>query len=740
MPQDHALSDTVSVTIIISLVVILIIITAALLFGNLNLQQKSAYVLSEMNNKTITNTNMFLYYHKAGDDVFLNSSSPGLHEMAFYVDNRTSTKRARPVPGLNTVTAGTLLYIYYNATQDVYRISSTMGPAELSDADTAEDCPLRIRIVDESARISLGTWNWSCEVKPVILTGPAPTVGYTNPASGYRGFPIVRGFNGTNFLDGATAMLNRTGGIPPEIPADSCTVLNATWMDCIFTLPPSALAPTSQRYNLVVTNPDGKQGMRANYFYVYTAAPYIYSGGSTPASGIQGATITITNLRGNYYQPTASVVYWQGTGTTIPLGSVTVRNMTSLTGTLAIPATAPSGYYNITVTNGDGRSYTRANQFRVRSNAPTVTGITNRTGYLGSLIIGNITGTNFVNGATARFNSTTLGDIASTSCIFVSNTSLKCTFDPAGKPVSASNGYNVVVKNPDGKEGMRASYFTLSARVPTVSGITNRSGYRGWLVIENVTGSNFLPGATVRFNHSTLPDISPVTPCTYVSETRLSCVFDMATRDPTPTYTYNVVVKNPDDVGGREGMRASYFWIQSPGPTISSSTNRSGGQGTTVAISRLAGNYFQPDTEVTYWRGAETLTFTPLSRPDRTTITGTLTVPATATIGYYNITVRNPYDGKTATLRNGFRVYALPPPAVSGISPSTGDRGVGVDPVIVSWTGFKSGASVRLYNGSTMVYSTTTHPSLTDTQISTSFNVPETVIKGTMNLRVYNPD
>ncbi|HII98394.1 MAG TPA: hypothetical protein HA272_03830 [Methanoregula sp.] len=829
MPNDRAISESVSIILIISLVVILFIVLAALFLGEFHLEQKTAYIMTNLSSEKISGKNVLTVFHRAGDAAELNQTGRAHYTLAVYVDTLSGSNRTQPV-GPIVFQPGTTLYIYNSSMG--YR--ATTNPAALS-APTAlsvDACPVRVRLVDEtsSTHLLIMQMNYPC-----TPTGPAPTVTSINVTYGYRGWPIARLITGTNFLPGARAMFNLTAGIPPEIHATSCTALNSTRMVCTFTLPTNPLAPPSQRYNLVVTNPDGKQGMRRNYPYVYSAAPSISS--STPSSGLQGATVAITYLRGNYFQPGATVTYHQSP-TVIPLTGVTVHNATRITGTLAIPDDALPGYYNVTVTNVDGRNYTRATRFRVISNAPTVTGLSNRTGYRGWPVIERITGTNFVDGATAAFEAPGLATIPSDSCTWVASTQLICSFNLVGYPNSTTYQYNISVTNPGGRTGWRATYFTLSSPAPTISsstpssgqqgetvaitnlrgnyfqpdavvtywygdpaapstslglasvavpsrtmitgtlsipadapagyynvtvlntdgksvtrrnafrvistfptvtGLSNRTGYRGWPVIERITGSNFIDGATARFEGPGLATITADS-CTYVSATQMICTFNLLGRSASPANGYNITVVNPD---GKTGQRSSYFTLSSPAPYISSSTPSSGIAGNAVPITNLRGNYFQPGAEVTYWRGdpASPLTTMPLiveSIPARTQITGTLNIPAGASIGYYNITVLNT-DGQSYTRRNAFRVWAVPAPTITGISPGTGGRGIGV-PVTVTGTNIQAGARVRLYNGTTSIYTAPLGTVTPPNTISTTFMVLPTVVPGTMNVRVTNPD
>jgi hypothetical protein len=301
---------------------------------------------------------------------------------------------------------------------------------------------------------------------------------------------------------------------------------------------------------------------------------------------------------------------------------------------------------------------------------------------------------------------------------------------PSNAPAGS---YGVNITNTDNHTGYTAARFTVTSNAPTVTGLSNRTGYCGWPVIENITGTNFATGATARFNGTGLAPIA-ATSCTRVSATSMFCTFDLLGRDASATNGYNIVMTNPD---GKQGMRASYFTLSSPAPTFSSSTPSSGVRGSTVAITNLAGNYFQPGATVTYWRGSTLLPLGSVAVPVRTRITGGLPIDGSAPPGAYNITVTNT-DGKTVTRSSAFTIYAVPPQTISGISPGTGARGTAV-PVVVTGTNIVSGARIRLYNETTSVYLAPVGI-VTSTQISTTFTVPATVVPGIMNVRLTNPD
>ncbi len=628
MKSDHGISETISVILIIFMVLILAIVVTGLLLGADIFQQKSAFLVSDIKNQTLNGKNIITVFHRAGDEVTINPSLSGLHEMGIYIDNKTSSWRVQPVPGLDTVKSGTVLFIYYNASKNIYQITSNAATLSTSEAQSVVECPLTIRLVDERARLLITSWNWTCVPPPP--TGPAPTVTSISNITGYRGWPVIESITGTNFLTGATAKLNRSG--TPDIPAASCTYVSSTQMVCTFDLLGKSASPPN--YNVVVTNPDGKQGMRANYFVLSSSAPVITS--STPATGVQGATVKITRLLGSSFQPGATVTYWQG-ATIIPLQSINVVASTNITGTLSIPSGAPVGSYNVTVTNTDGKTVTRANTFTVTSNAPTVTSIS-----------------------------------------------------------------------------------------PT-------TGNRGWPVsITNLAGTRFQPGAVVKLVNSTAgPDITATNVVINPANTSITCIFDLTA---VPAAKRNVTVTNPD---GKTGTLANGFTITSNTPTITSSTPATGVQGATVVITRLLGTNFQPGATAVYTNGITSLTLTSATVVNSTSITGTLSIPADATVGSYSVTVTNP-DGKSVTRASTFTVTSNAP-TVTVRSNSTLYRGwMGYE--LITGTNFVSGAQSVLNTTAGNSISSTSCDVRLSTQMFCSYDLLGAPVSTAYRVAVINPD
>jgi hypothetical protein len=721
MQPERALSEAVSVILIIVMILILALVVAALVFGGVKLQQKSALIVSDAANPTVSSKVVLTLFHRAGDEFYLNKSLSGIHELGLYIDNSTNSSRAQPVLGLNVVKPGTTLYIYYNASKNVYRITTNSATLATSEAQTMTVCPRTIRLVDEEAHLLINKSSFYC-----VPTGPAPIVSSMNVTTGYRGWPIGRTINGQNFLPGATAKFNRTGYT--DISATLCTVQNSTRMNCAFDL----LERTAvSSYNVVVTNPDGKQGMLVNYFPLLSPVPAYTS--ITNTSGYQATTVVITNLRGNYFQPTTTFTFRQGSYS-ISLTSVTIRNATSVTGSVVIPSGAPSGYYNLSMMNTDNGNYTRTNAFYVYSNAPTVTASTPNTGVTGWKVnITNLAGTNFQNGATVKLVNASAGpDIVASNVVVVSATRINCTVDLTG---ATAGPRNITVTNPDLKSGTLANGFTITSNAPTISGSTPNTGLQAATVqITNLVGTNFQPTTTVFFQQGATT--IPLTNVTVVSLTRITGTLVIPSAAPTGTYSANVT--NPD---GKTGSRAGVFTVTTNAPTLTSRNPTTGNRGWPVQFT-INGGRFQPGAVVTLTRGPLTIPVTNITVVSATQITSTpdllgayVAAGATGTSAW-NVTVTNP-DGKSVTGTNWFTVYSYQPTIGTPLVPATGLRGTTVS-VAIPGTYFQPGAVVVLRNATRVISTGTSLTVVSPTQITCQFAIPSSGVTPGTNIYYVN--
>lgn len=180
--------------------------------------------------------------------------------------------------------------------------------------------------------------------------GPAPIVNGIVPAEGITGSTVtITDLSGSNFLPHSTAVLNRTGSTNIDLTVTGDTI--PTRMTGIFHLSGAGVG----LWDVTVTNPDGGIGTKPQLFWIkYPSAPQIGSFG--PPFGSRGDTMDIT-VTGQGFQD--GVVVNLTSGASVVTAIVSEVLSTSVSGSITIPPNAPTGYWELVVTNNDGQSATR---------------------------------------------------------------------------------------------------------------------------------------------------------------------------------------------------------------------------------------------------------------------------------------------------------------------------------------------------------------------------------------------
>jgi hypothetical protein len=177
--------------------------------------------------------------------------------------------------------------------------------------------------------------------------GPAPIVTGIVPAEGITGTTVtVTDLSGSNFLPHSTAVLNRTGS--PDINLTVTGVTSNTRMTGTFNLAGAGVG----LWDVTVTNPDSRIGTKPSLFRVkYPSAPGV--SGFVPVFGTRGTTISI-GVTGSNFQNGVAVNLTYGTSViTAVVSSVTPAR---IEGAITIPSNAPTGDWDLLVTNNDGQS------------------------------------------------------------------------------------------------------------------------------------------------------------------------------------------------------------------------------------------------------------------------------------------------------------------------------------------------------------------------------------------------
>lgn len=310
---------------------------------------------------------------------------------------------------------------------------------------------------------------------PVTVSATAPSVISISPVSGARGTNnIPVNVYGTGFVNGATIKLQKTGDL--DIGIASVVFGSSTTLSGTLSLPSGA---TIGSWNVVVTNPDAQAGTLTNGFTITdpAGAPTVLS--ITPATGVSGTEVTISNLAGTNFQ-TGAQVKVNGTGyPDIFAGNVVIVSPSKITCTIPLSG-ATAGARNIVVTNTDGQTGVSAPGIFTVTAAPAAPVTADFTGTPTS---GNIP-------LTVQFVDTSTGSPTTWSWNF-GDSGTSTLQNPSHQYLTA-NTYTVslTVGNGTGKYNTktRTGYITANTPVAPLSFYDNfDTGFTGWTTSGTVT-------------------------------------------------------------------------------------------------------------------------------------------------------------------------------------------------------------------------------------------------------------
>jgi hypothetical protein len=261
-----------------------------------------------------------------------------------------------------------------------------------------------------------------------------------------------------------------------------------------------------------------------------------------------------------------------------------------------------------------------------QASPPTISSINPSSGTPNGGNLVTITGANFVNGATVKFD--TSNGIGTT---VNSSTSITVT-----APAHAAGAVTVTVTNPDSQSG--TTTYTYVNPTISVSSVSPNTGTTSGGTAVTISGSNFQSGATVAFGARNATNVNVVNATTITATTPLG--------PPTQQLTVDVKVTNPDN---KSATLTGGFTYVPPAPAISDvspSTGATSG-GATVTISG-AGFTTAVASSVTF--GGVAATNVTIVDP----VTLTAVVPAHAAGA---VDVRVQIGSASATKTNGFTYF-----------------------------------------------------------------------------------
>jgi len=491
----------------------------------------------------------------------------------------------------------------------------------------------------------------------VTLPNPAPTIASLAPATAVAGSAaFTLAVNGTGFVNTSVVSFNGT--------ALTTTYISATQVTAA--VPASAVAAVGTSAVAVANPAPGGGTSAAATFTVTTPAPAIAS--FTPTSGLSGTTVTLTGT--DFTGATA--VTLNG----LAITGFTVVNATTIT--FGIPAGATSGVLTVTTLGGTATS---TGSFTVTLPAPTVAGLAPATAGAGSAAFAlTVNGTGFISGSVVDFNSVAL------ATTFVSATQLTAAV-PASA-IATAGTYNVTVVNPTAAQGgtSAAATFTVTTPAPTIASFTPASGPVGTTV--TVTGTNLTGATSATLNGMAVSN--------FMVMSAIAVMFDV----PAGATTGLIAVVTPGGTATSTGT----FTVVPPvvTPTLASLAPNSqvvGGPAVTVTI---GGTGFTPTATVSF-NGA---TYTPTSST-ATSLVVNFPAAALATVGSFPVTVTNSAGTSNAL---PFAVTALPAPAITSFTPTTGGPGT---TVTITGTNFTGATAVQIGSFAVANYTVVSATSIT---------------------------
>ncbi|MDR3426029.1 IPT/TIG domain-containing protein, partial [Silvimonas sp.] len=389
----------------------------------------------------------------------------------------------------------------------------------------------------------------------------SPSLISISPNSGPMSGGTLVTLTGTDFTPTTTLTI---GGIA----ATSVTVVNATTLTAVT----PAYVSGSLVSNVVVNNGVGSATLTGGYTYV-AVMPSI--SGVTPNTGPVAGGTSIT-ISGTGFTPTTSV-----TVDGIPATSITINSATSLTAITPAYVSGPLAA-NVVVSNEIGGA-TLAGGFTYQASSPTLISITPNQGSMAGGSSVTVVGTNFTPTTTL-----TIGGVAAMNVTVVNATTLTAT-TPAY--VSGALVKDVVVTNTAGSATLTGG-FTYTAVAPTLTGLSPTTGPVSGNTTITLSGSGFIPGATVTVGGVAATNVTVVNATTITAS--------------TPAYVsgsliVDVLVNN----GVGSASLVGGFTYTAVAPTLSGILPTSGSiaGGTTIT---LTGTGFIPGMSVTLGGSAAT--------------------------------------------------------------------------------------------------------------------------------------
>jgi uncharacterized protein (TIGR03437 family) len=533
------------------------------------------------------------------------------------------------------------------------------------------------------------------------------TIAGENPA------PVLTGLNPTTALQNSgefSLVLTGSGFVPASVVQWNgsnriTTFTSPTQLSAQILAADITSAGTAQ---ILVINPAPGGGTSSAQTFTITApnpSPTLTS--LSPNSAVEGSQNFTLTVNGTGFI-NGSVVRWDGTSR-----QTTFISSTQLTAQILSNDLIGTGTSQVTVFNpapGGGTSNGLNFAITATNPTPTLTNLNPNSTPAGSVAFSlTVTGENFVTASKVRWD----GNDRSTT--FISTTQLSALI-PATDIANVGSA-QVTVFSPTPGGGVTAPLtFTITNPAPVLANLAPSSVAAGSGAFTlNVNGSNFVNGASVRWNGADRTT-------TFVSSTQLTAQIGAA--DVAGTGTAQVAVFNPAPGGGTSSAATFTITATNPAPTLTSLNPNTVIAGSAAFLLTLTGSDFLPGS-IVRWNGADRQT----TFVNSTSLT--IQVPAAdiAAAGSAALTVFNPAPGGgTSSAQSLTIVQPNPVPTLASLNPAFVVVNSGAFTLTVTGTNFINGSVVQ-WNGAPRA---TTYVSATEL----SAQIPAEDVNATGNIAV----
>jgi hypothetical protein len=169
--DDSGASEVVDATLIVALGLVLAGIVAAFIFGVFVPVEKSAYLVPQFGIINVSDHSVIFVFDRGGDLVYLNTTPSAGHRAILYVDTKSGSFKAVPVPSLTILQPGDTVYAYYTGSGFV--LTGSLTGATLVSLPAG---PIAVRFVDATSGVVIAKEDLVKEVSATLTATPVTSI------------------------------------------------------------------------------------------------------------------------------------------------------------------------------------------------------------------------------------------------------------------------------------------------------------------------------------------------------------------------------------------------------------------------------------------------------------------------------------------------------------------------------------------------------------------------------------